>query len=249
MAWGDYLPFSSLNSDHIVETLERLAARVRERFPEASLNNVILELIELGKRDRRRSERLARPYFFLRSGTILAVLLAITALVLVGRGLFNWVDVDGTQADIYTVFEGVEAGLNIVILTAVAIFTLTRVEERLKRSLALDDLHELRSIAHVIDMHQLTKDPIALLRLGPLTTASPHREMSDFELTRYLDYCAEALSMAGKIAALYAQSSRDPVVIASVNDIESLTANMSAKIWQKITIVRDTNEGVPAPAT
>ena len=55
--------------------------------------------------------------------------------------------------------------------------------------------------------------------------------------------------MAGKIAALYAQSSRDPVVIASVNDIESLTANMSAKIWQKITIVRDTNEGVPAPAT
>ena len=80
------MPFSSLNSEHIVETLERLAARVRERFPEASLNNVILELIELGKRDRRRSERLARPYFFLRSGTILAVLLAITALVLVGRG-------------------------------------------------------------------------------------------------------------------------------------------------------------------
>ena len=170
------MPFSSLNSDHIVNTLEKLADRVRERFPEASLNNVILELIELGKRDRRRSERLARPYFLLRSGTLLAILFAITALVLVGRGLFNWVDVDGTQADIYTVFEGVEAGLNIVILTAVAIFTLTRVEERLKRSLALDDLHELRSIAHVIDMHQLTKDPIALLRLGPRTTASPHRK-------------------------------------------------------------------------
>ncbi len=243
------MPFSSLNSDHIVNTLEKLADRVRERFPEASLNNVILELIELGKRDRRRSERLARPYFLLRSGTLLAILFAITALVLVGRGLFNWVDVDGTQADIYTVFEGVEAGLNIVILTAVAIFTLTRVEERLKRSLALDDLHELRSIAHVIDMHQLTKDPIALLRLGPRTTASPHREMSDFELTRYLDYCAEALSMAGKIAALYAQNSRDPVVIASVNDIESLTANMSAKIWQKITIIRDTSERLPEPAT
>ncbi len=243
------MPFSALNSDHIVETLERLAARVRERFPEANLNRVILELIDLGKRDRRRSERLARPYFLLRSGTLLAVVLAITALVLVGRGFFNWVDVEGTHADIYTVFEGVEAGLNIVILTAVAIFTLTRVEERLKRSLALDDLHELRSIAHVIDMHQLTKDPIALLRLGPRTAASPRREMSDFELTRYLDYCAEALSMAGKIAALYAQNSRDPVVIASVNDIESLTANMSAKIWQKITIVRGTTGLAPEPAT
>ena len=63
--------------------------------------------------------------------------------------------------------------------------------------------------------------------------------MSDFELSRYLDYCAELLSVAGKIAALCAQSSRDPVVIAAVNDIESLTSNMSAKIWQKIIIVRE----------
>ena len=62
--------------------------------------------------------------------------------------------------------------------------------------------------------------------------------MTDFELTRYLDYCAETLSLSGKVAALYAQSSRDPVVIAAVNDIESLTSNMSAKIWQKILIVR-----------
>lgn len=73
--------------------------------------------------------------------------------------------------------------------------------------------------------------------------------MSEFELGRYLDYCAEALSLAGKIAALYAQSSRDPVVIASVNDIETLTSNMSAKIWQKINIVRDAAPGeVETPA-
>ena len=74
------MPFSSLNSDHIVNTLEKLADRVRERFPEASLNNVILELIELGKRDRRRSERLARPYFLLRSGTLLAILPQVQSL-------------------------------------------------------------------------------------------------------------------------------------------------------------------------
>jgi hypothetical protein len=235
------VPFSTLNSDHIVETLERLKVRVGERFPDASLNSVVTELIELGKRDRRRSARLARPYLLLRSGTLLAVGAAVFALVFVGRALYGWVDVEGGEADIFTVFEGVEAGLNIVILTAVAIFTMTRIEERLKRSLALDDLHELRSVAHVIDMHQLTKDPTALLRLGPRTSSSPSREMSDFELSRYLDYCAELLSLAGKIAALYAQSSRDPVVITAVNDIESLTSNMSAKIWQKIMIVRESS--------
>jgi len=246
---GVAVPFTQLNSDHIVTTLERLAARSRDRFPTASFNNVVDELIGLAKRDRRRSQRLSRPYLFLRSGTIIAILLAMAGLAYVGERVFNWARDTGTAADVFTVFEGVEAGLNIVILAAVAIFTLSRVEERLKRSLALDDLHELRSVAHVIDMHQLTKDPTALLRLGPRTTASPERAMSEFELGRYLDYCAEALSLAGKIAALYAQSSRDPVVIAAVNDIESLTSNMSAKIWQKINIVRDAQPAaVEAPA-
>lgn len=235
------MPFRTLNSDHIVATLETLASRVGERFPDASLNNVVAELIELAKRDRRRSRRLARPYLFLRAGTLLAVGAAVVALMFVGKGLWGWANLEGAQADIFTVFEGVEAGLNIVILTAVAIFTLTRIEERLKRNLALDDLHELRSVAHVIDMHQLTKDPTALLRLGPRTASSPTREMSEFELTRYLDYCAELLSLAGKVAALYAQSSQDPVVINAVNDIETLTSNMASKIWQKIMIVQRAN--------
>jgi len=233
------VPFSSLNSDHIIETLERLSARVGERFPDASLNGVIEELIGLGRRDQRRSRRLARPYFLLRTGTFITLVLALAGLVFVAHQFLIRVDMDGTGPDVFTVFEGTEAGLNIVILTAVAIFTLSRTEERLKRSQALDDLHQLRSVAHVIDMHQLTKDPMALLRLGPRTSSSPERVMSEFELSRYLDYCAEALSLAGKVAALYAQNSRDPVIIAAVNDIETLTSNMSAKIWQKISIVRD----------
>ena len=37
-------------------------------------------------------------------------------------------------------------------------------EGRLKRRTALRMLHRLRSIAHVVDMHQLTKDPENVLR-------------------------------------------------------------------------------------
>lgn len=62
------MPFSQLSSDHIVATLERLAQRARDRFPAASLNNVIDELTGLAKRDRRRSQRLSWPYLLLRSG-------------------------------------------------------------------------------------------------------------------------------------------------------------------------------------
>jgi hypothetical protein len=59
-------------------------------------------------------------------------------------------------------------------------------------------LHRLRSIAHVVDMHQLTKDPDFALRSTAPTAASPERTLSQSELARYLDYCSELLaSVAG----------------------------------------------------
>jgi hypothetical protein len=62
--------------------------------------------------------------------------------------------------------------------------------------------------------------------------------MSEFELIRYLDYCSEMLSLTGKLAALYMQNMRDPVIIDAVTEIEELTTNLSRKIWQKIMILQ-----------
>jgi hypothetical protein len=45
------------------------------------------------------------------------------------------------------------------------------------------------------------------------------------------------LSLTSKLAAVYAQNLPDPVVIDAVNEIESLTTNLSQKIWQKIRMV------------
>ena len=112
---------------------------------------------------------------------------------------------------------------------------LTTLEARLKRRQALAALHEFRSIAHVIDMHQLTKDPSAMG--GPRTSASPERSMTRFELVRYLSYCSELLSLGSKAAAVYAENIHDPAVIDAVGDIERLSTNLSQKIWQKITLV------------
>jgi hypothetical protein len=105
-------------------------------------------------------------------------------------------------------------------------------EERLKRRRALEALHVLRSMAHVIDMHQLTKDPATLMY-----ERAPPRQMSEFQLTRYLDYCAEMLALIGKLAALFADRMRDPVVIDAVTEIENLTTGLARKIWQKITLI------------
>ena len=72
--------------------------------------------------------------------------------------------------------------------------------------------------------------------------------MSRFELSRYLDYCSEALSLTGKLAALYIQDSSDGVALQAVNEIEDLTTGLSRKIWQKLMILYST-EGAAGSGT
>jgi hypothetical protein len=87
---------------------------------------------------------------------------------------------------------------------------------------------------HVIDMHQLTKDPSAAVSVGGKTASSPARTLTPYELSRYLDYCAEMMSLTSKVAVLFAQSLPDPVVTDAVSDIERIASGMAQKVWQKI---------------
>jgi hypothetical protein len=130
-----------------------------------------------------------------------------------------------------------EAGLNVFLLLSAAILFLVTAETRIKRRRALKAIHELRALAHVIDMHQLTKDPERLMSRRAATPSSPKQDLTQFELGRYLDYCSEMLSLIGKLAALYVQKFDDPVALAAVNEVEDLTTGLSRKIWQKIMII------------
>jgi hypothetical protein len=56
-------------------------------------------------------------------------------------------------------------------------------------------------------------------------------------LHRYLDYCSEMLSLTAKTAALCAEHSTDSVVLETISDIETLTTDLSNKIWQKISLL------------
>jgi len=118
-------------------------------------------------------------------------------------------------------------------------------EARRKRARALEALHVLRSLSHIVDMHQLTKDPERIVSGGPSTPSSPERKMSAFELTRYLDYSTELLAIISKVAALYVQELADPVTVSAANAVEELAVNLSRAIWQKIVIL----DRVTPPAT
>ena len=43
---------------------------------------------------------------------------------------------------------------------------------------------------------------------------------------------------AAKVAALYAQGTRDSLIIETASDLGQITSNISGKIWQKITLVQ-----------
>jgi hypothetical protein len=133
--------------------------------------------------------------------------------------------------------QALDAGLNTLILLGGGILFLLTWEVRLKRRRALKQIHELRSLAHIVDMHQLTKDPERLREGLPDLPSSPERLLQGNELIRYLDYCGEMLSLIGKVGAVYVQSYDDPVVLSGVDQVEDLTTGLSRKIWQKIMII------------
>ncbi|MCB0004633.1 MAG: hypothetical protein KDH86_18980, partial [Anaerolineae bacterium] len=126
-----------------------------------------------------------------------------------------------------------------LVLAGIGLITLVRMEDRIKQKRVSKGLHTLRSIIHVVDMHQLTKDPAVLTKGFKPTASSPKRTLKRDELERYLDYCSEMLSLTGKLAALYAQAVNDSVVASAVNDIENLATNLSRKIWQKIMLLEN----------
>jgi hypothetical protein len=228
------MSYTELKAASILKTLRSLRARIAERFPERGLSNVCGELLELSERHVKDLETVMRPNLGLRALVTLVLALGLGG---VGFGIAQKIRLlQASPNEIYS-FEGVEAIANITLLMAGGIWFLLNLEARMKRHAALQSLHELRSIAHVIDMHQLTKDPAMLTPHQSRTKSSPERDLTPFELVRYLDYCAEMMSIIGKVAALYMQKIHDPVVIATANDIETLTSGFSQKIWQKIMIV------------
>ena len=227
--------YSKLDAEPIRMTIGRLQRRVFERFPDSSLSRLAAELNDVAAQNEKIIIQLRQPLWWLRAATGIA-LLALIALALWVAWSFIHI-AEGGSSKLPDLLQGVDAAINELIFLSLAVFFLTTLETRFKRRNALRMLHRLRSMAHIVDMHQLTKDPEQVLHPLPATESSPVRQLTRGQLTRYLEYCSELLSLISKLAALHGQDLQDPVVLEAVNDVESLTADLSRKVWQKITIL------------
>lgn len=222
-------PKLHLDDDKILDTAETLALRVQERFPDSGLGRLASDLAEVARHTVSNVARTSRPIIGLRVAAWLVIGVGIATGIQIVSRLHTEFDL-GNPGEFIQSFQ---AALESTVFLGASVLFLLGWENRIKRQRTLVALHELRTIAHLVDMHQLTKTPDNIRFSGPRTANSPQRCMSPFELARYFGYCSEMLSIVGKLATLYVQQFPDTAVLQSVDQIETLTTGLSSKIWQK----------------
>ncbi|HEV2695656.1 MAG TPA: hypothetical protein VG347_22380 [Verrucomicrobiae bacterium] len=238
--------YRTLDADLIVETCRSTQVRISERFTDSGLSKVAGEILTVSQQSAGLSTWLSRPHLPLRA---LAGVGIITIFIII-VSVASHIKVQMSVGNIGEFLQGLDAAINEVVFIGIAAFFFITLETRMKRQHALKAIRELRSLAHIIDMHQLTKDPERIAEPMTDTARISRRPQNPAELIRYLDYCSDLLALISKIAALYVQDFEDPVAISAVNEIENLTNGLSRKIWQKIMIFdRILAPGVAAPAT
>lgn len=226
-----------LDPEKIINTISLLEKRIEDRFPHSGLKKVCHNFLQITLDSKQNIDWISKPNLALRIFAYMIILIGLGGLVY-SITYIDWHIEDTALGNIVSISEAI---FNDIILLGAAIFFLISLESRLKTKRALRALNELRGIAHVIDMHQLTKDPDITNLPNAATENSPKRTFTRFELQRYLDYCSEATALVGKVAALYSQSLPDEAVVRAVNEIEVLTTGLSRKIWQKLIILNESN--------
>lgn len=229
-----------LRADRIVATAEQLERRIAERFPDSGLRAVADDLCKVSKEAVARTYSIRQPAYWLR--LVIVLLMAVLLAVVVPLGVFL---VQGLQAELAGKSEAssfeeriqaLEAALGSMVFLGAAVIYLWSLERRWKRERLLAAMRELRALAHIVDMHQLTKDPETTTR-GQPTASSPKRTLTTFQLSRYLDYCSELLSLISKIGAIYVQEFPDPDALEAADQLANLTNGLTRNIWQKIMIL------------
>lgn len=236
-----------LDSASVRATVVRLDQRISARFPTRNLRLLPGQLLQVIDHLRQRQDtwRGRRRWLDWGSRTLIALIVASLAAALIVIATEP-----GDSPSGWGWLSAFESLVNDAVFAGIAVYFLWALPERLQRHGDLATLQRLRSLAHVIDMHQLTKDPERLREDFHTTTETVPLGLSAIELANYLDYCSELLSMVGKTAALFGEDTDDRITLATIAGIEDLTNQLSGKIWTKIGLLPSAvrRAGVPPTA-
>jgi hypothetical protein len=222
---------AELEPDRIVMTIELLTERIETRLPNRNLPNVARDTRAAAAEAVSLAKTIPEPILWIR---IVSGVLALGMIIVTAKVAYH---LRFTIADGWATLDGINSGISTLIYLGLAVLFLFTLEMRIKRRRALRALQELRALAHVIDMHQLSKDPEWRHHRESSPWDKDSEHMDPYMLGRYLDYCVDLLALIGKLAALYAQHSQDGVVLQAVEEVENLTSTLATKIWQKIMLI------------
>ncbi|WP_193213047.1 hypothetical protein [Luteolibacter marinus] len=227
-------PYRALDPEKLVGAASRLALKIEAIFPDSGLARLSREVACLTRETVVRLTFIQRPNWPLRIGVAVLVVIAVLGPLLFSA-MLQFRETIGSLGDF---LEATDAGMQMLLLLGGSILFLVSLESRMRRNRALEAIAEFRSMAHLVDMHQINKDPGIDLRPPP-EGIDRRTVRSDAQLEVYLDHASDLLSLIGKLAAYYGQHLRDRVVLDAVNEIETLTTGLSAKLWQKILLVHE----------
>lgn len=224
-----------LDPNQVTATIHKLCLRIHDRFPESGLYKVCLEVHRIAGDTQKTVRWIDRPNWLIKTLSLLSILalIGLVGAVVNTLGRFE-------KLTVVEFIQTSDSGVNLLIFLSLALYFLWTLDLKLKRQRIVKSINTLRELAHIVDMHQLTKDPDGVARVSSLSTPnSPKRTMSAFELGRYLDYCTEILSLLSKLAYLYQSYFQDPVAASMASELETLTSSQARKIWQKIIVLRN----------
>src|SRR5207249_7120973 len=121
----------------------------------SGLSQVSAELVLLADEAFECVAYIRRPNWPIRAAVGAAIMVMISVLAL---GALS-IQLPGRVDRLSELVQLLEAAINDTIFLAVAVYFLVTLEARVKRRHALRSLHQLRSVVHIVELHQLTKDP------------------------------------------------------------------------------------------
>lgn len=163
-----------LAATEIQATIDRLYKRINDRFPDAGLGRVCVRLHAVALDVNKTVRWIARPNYWIRAGVAGIIVLATGLLML---SIFQ-VKIETEGIGLADFIQMTEATISGVVLIGAGIITLITYENRRKRQRVVEAVNGLRSIAHVVDAHQLIKDPDRLTKVHAITPHSPSQSLA-----------------------------------------------------------------------
>ena len=215
-----------LDPARIIETAENLAQEIGESLPGSNLAGLAAELARIARDTDQRIQQARRPILAIRFASVTAIGSCLL-------GLWYLLHHTRTRWEFNTVtelFEATDAGFNLLVVLAGALWFFITLEARLKRKKVLGSIQELRELIYVIDLTQLYYTPELYKHDAPNPRASWSVGHS------YLLSCTQMFGVISNLAALYTRGSEDSILRAAF-DVEMLANAVAAKLLSKAEMI------------